>query len=134
MKINEIITESLTVKTHGKPGKVRADVDATLPGVFVQRHLRNTDPYMQYRYGIAVAAARAIKNGDLQPEQYDQESAFAENLTQVMFTPEDEETIMLASKLMGVTPTRIADNASREPKGTQKSSPVAVKKKNKYGV
>jgi hypothetical protein len=41
---------------------------------------------------------------------------------------------MLASKLMGVTPTRITDNASREPNSTETQSPVAKTKRNKYGV
>jgi hypothetical protein len=86
---------------------------------------------MQYRYGIAVAAARANRDHGV---PFEQESAWAENLAQVMYAPEDEETIMLASKLMGVTPTRITDNASREPKSTETQSPVAKTKRNKYGV
>jgi hypothetical protein len=86
---------------------------------------------MQYRYGMATAAARADAAGLV---DFDQESAWAENLTQVMYAPEDEETIKLASKLMGVTPTKITDNASRETKSTSTQSPVANIKKNKYGI
>jgi hypothetical protein len=86
---------------------------------------------MQYRYSMAVAASRAHRDYGI---DYDQESAWAENLTQVMFAPEDEETIMLASKLMGVKPTKITDSASREPVTTQTQSPVAKAKKNKYGI
>jgi hypothetical protein len=78
-----------------------------------------------------VAAARAHKAGDV---EFEQESAWAENLAQVMYAAEDEETIMLASKLMGVTPTRITDNASREGTGANTTSPVAKPKKNRYGV
>lgn len=89
---------------------------------------------MQYRMGMAVASARAIANGDLSPDQFDQETSFAENLTQIMYAPEDEETIMLASKMMDVTPTKIADNKSHEPESTNAVSPVAKKKPNKYGV
>jgi hypothetical protein len=51
-----------------------------------------------------------------------------------MFTPEDEETVQLASKLMGVKPTRITDNASRESGSTESVSPVSKSKRNKYGV
>ena len=130
MRAKEFIVE-YKAKTNGTPKEVSASKDAALPGVFVQRQLRNTDPYMQYRLGVAVAVARANAAGDV---GFSQESAWAENLTQVMYAAEDEETIMLASKLMGVTPTRITDNASRESKGTSAVSPVAQAKRNKYGV
>ena len=86
---------------------------------------------MQYRFGMAVAAARAHAAGHI---EFEQESAWAENLAQIMYAPEDEETIKLASKLMGVTPSRITDNKSREAKGTSSQSPVAKPKRNKYGV
>ena len=112
MRASEFINESFDPKFHGKPTKLADMRSDTLPGVFVQRQLRNTDPYMQYRYGMAVAAARAVENGDV---TFSQETAFAENLTQVMYAPEDEETIKLASKLMGVKPTKITDNKSHEP-------------------
>jgi len=131
MRIKDIINENWNGKGHGKPGKVRSRVADAMPGAFVQRELRNTDTYMQYRYGIAVAAARANKEHGV---PFEQESAWAENLAQVMYTPEDEETIKLASKLMGVTPTRITNNASQEPTSTNAASPVAKPKRNKYGV
>jgi hypothetical protein len=109
-------------------------MDTTLPGVFVQKQLRNTDPYMQYRYGVAVATSRAIAAGELPADSFAQETGFAENLTQVMFAPDDLETIRLASKLMGITPTQIADTKSREPDGVNATSPVAAKRKNRFGV
>jgi hypothetical protein len=131
MRAKEFINEEWSSKSHGKPQKIGDRTSDALPGVYTQRQLRNTDTYMQYRYGLAVAAARADAAGHI---EFDQESAWAENLTQVMFTPEDEETIMLASKLMGVTPSKITDNKSREPNNTGTKSPVATAKKNKYGV
>jgi len=130
MRAKEFIVE-YRAKSSGSSNPVSADADASLPGVFVQHQLRNTDPYMQYRYGVAVAAARADKAGHI---DFEQESPWAENLTQVMYAPEDEETIMLTSKMMGVKPTRITDNASRETKSTETTSPVAKSKRNKYGV
>jgi hypothetical protein len=125
MKIYELLGEG---KEHGNWGALESDVNASLPGVYVQRKLRNTDPYMQYRYGTAIAAARAHKAGDV---EFEQESAWAENLTLVGFTPEDEEVIKMADSMMGVSATRIADNASREAASTNTVSPVAnwMKKK-----
>lgn len=131
MRAKEFISESFKAKHHGNPKAVSDQKSDALPGVFVQHQLRNTDPYMQYRLGMAVAAARAVKNGDV---GFNQESAWAENLTQVMYANEDEETIKLASKLMGVSPSRITDNKSHEPSDTARQSPVASPKKNKFGV
>ena len=63
MRAKEFINESWTGKSHGKPKKIRDRADAALPGIFVQRQLRNTDTYLQMRYGMALAAARAEKEG-----------------------------------------------------------------------
>ncbi len=128
MRAKEFINEAKSKGQASTVAKNRAD---PLPGVFVQKQLRNTDPYMQYRYAMAVAAARANKEHGV---NYAQETSWAENLTQVMFAPEDEETIMLASKLMGVKPTKITDNSSHEPEGIVTKSPVAQPKRNRYGV
>ena len=130
MRIKEVIVEQ-KAKVSGTFKPVAADLDAALPGVFVQRQLRNTDPYMQYRYGLAIAAARADAAGHV---DFEQESPWAENLALVMWAPEDEDVIKAADKLMGVKATRITDNKSREGKGRNTVSPVAAPKKNRYGV
>ena len=130
MRAKEFIVE-YQAKASGTSKKMSDRKSDPLPGVFVQHQLRNTDPYMQYRLGMAVAASRAYEKGEV---EFEQESPWAENLTQIMYVPEDEETIKLASKMMGVQPTRITDNASHEPPNTNASSPVAKPKRNKYGV
>jgi hypothetical protein len=131
MRAKEFLPEGGPAKTHGKFTSLSNDVDAALPGVWVQRQLRNTDPYMQYRYGVAVAAARAENAGSV---EFNQESPWAENLTIVGFTPEDEEVVKMADKLMGVKGTRIANSKSEESASTEKHSPVAKIKRNKYGI
>ena len=80
---------------------------------------------------MAVAAARADQAGDV---SFKQESPWAENLTIVGFSPEDEEVVKLADKLMGVKGTRIANSKSEEPADTDKVSAVAKIKRNKYGI
>lgn len=132
VKIKEILSEEQL--EHGVSRKLEAQVADALPGVYVQKQLRNTDPYLQYRYGMAVAAARAIDSGELTTHSYHQESAFAENLTQVSYVEQDTETIKLASQLMGVIPTAIDANPSREDKSVNKVSPVARPSRNKYGI
>ena len=127
MRAKEFIAE---VKLHGTFGTVEKNVSDSLPGAFVQRDLRNTDPYMQYRYGLALASARAKKEHDV---NFEQESAWAENLAVITYTKEDEETIRLADAMMGVTASRIASRDSKET-DVNAVSPVPMKKKNKYGV
>ena len=125
MRLREFIPET---KLHGTYGKVDPNVSNPLPGAFVQRDLRNTDPYMQYRYGLALASGRATAAGDV---NFKQESMWAENLGIVAYSAEDEETIKLADKMMGVTGTRIADRTSKEAPGANTVSPVSnwMKKK-----
>ena len=126
MKSMRELIELLEAKTHGTYDPLSQSVNATLPGVYTIPQLRNTDPYMQYRYGLALAAAagrRADPNLN-----YEQESEFAENLTLVTYTEEDKRIIDLACKLMGVQAKQIADSASREPDDTQKNSPTPKQK------
>jgi hypothetical protein len=129
MRAKEFLPEN--AKSHGKFVSLDADVDAALPGVWVQRQLRNTDPYMQYRYGVALAGARADAAGDV---KFQQESPWAENLTIVGYTPEDADVVKMADKLMGVKATRIADDSSRESADTNNVSITAKIKRNRYGV
>jgi len=131
VRASEFINEAWSGKSHGNPKKVRDQLSDALPGVYVQRQLRNTDTYMQYRMGLALAAARADAAGHI---KFSQESSWAENFVNVMWADEDEKTIMLASKLMGVTPSAITDKKSRESKTTQVASPVAKPKRNRYGI
>jgi len=127
MRAKEFLKE---VKLHGTFGTVEKNVSDSLPGTFVQRDLRNTDPYMQYRYGLALAGARAkLEHGT----EFEQESAWAENLAVVTYAKEDEETIRLADAMMGVSATRIASSNSTET-DVNAASPVPARKTNKYGV
>jgi hypothetical protein len=89
--------------------------------MWVQRQLRNTDPYMQYRYGLALAAARGIQAGQT---TWEQESAWAENFAVVGYAKEDQDLIDMADRLMGVKATKLSDSSSTETAETNKTSPV----------
>jgi hypothetical protein len=120
MRANEFITET-DAKVHGRWGKLKPDINGALPGMWVQRQLRNTDPYMQYRYGLALAAARGIQAGQT---TWEQESAWAENFAVVGYAKEDQDLIDMADKLMGVKATKLSDSSSTETAETNKTSPV----------
>ena len=87
MKISELLRESGT-------GSLAPSVARTLPATYELPGLKNQDPYMQYRMGVALAAAR-------DSNKYETESAFGENMSIIGYTDADIETIELALKLVG---------------------------------
>ena len=95
----------------------------TLPATYVIPKLQNNDSYTQYRYGLALAAAAAEINGG--HNNFEQISAFGENLTVVGYAKEEQRIIELAAKLMGVQAVLISTPRSEEPTDTFKVSPVA---------
>ena len=126
MRLHEILSEEQN-KDRGTPGPVSKEFDAVSPGMTAFKQLRNTDPYMQYRMGVALANAAS-------EQAFDQESAYAENFLTVSYTDEEEDIIKRAASMMGVTPTTLAKKKSTEPTGTNVASPVAKPKRNRYGV
>ena len=83
--------------------------------------LVNSDTYKQYRYTLALAAARAVAAGEV---EFNAESTWNESLAAVAYTDEDLETIEMANKLMNVQGVMISDTPSSEPDGTGTVSPV----------
>lgn len=83
--------------------------------------------YLNYRMGIALAGAPEYptkKENDINGDPL-----FS------TYTDEELEIINYAAKQVGATPVkRITNNRSEELSNTFKTSPVAKKKKNKYGV
>ena len=126
MRIHEILNEEQN-KDRGIPGKVNPDFDAVSTGMSSFNRLRNTDPYMQYRLGLALANANSDK-------PFDQESAYAENFSVVAYSDEENEIINKAGKAMGVNKKTLAKKKSKEPKGTNVASPIAKTKRNRYGI
>ena len=125
MKISDIILENI--------GSLQTGAAHALPDTEIFPKLRNTDPYMQYRFGLAVAAAGAVKAGEV---EYNKESAFGEDLTMVARGPEEKEIIELAKRLYGAgaNSKQVSTTKSEESTDVNKNSPVAnlgpVKRKN----
>ena len=123
MKISDIINESYKGFTgHLKDfGSVkRGELDQSLPNVMIEPQLRNTDTYMQMRYGIALAAA-AARRGD----EFEQESAWSENIGMVGYTDAEVEQIKMADDLMGVKSINLTSKGSQERTDTGTKSAVA---------
>jgi hypothetical protein len=124
MKINDIINEGAY---HGYVGRLKdygsvkqGAVDEAIPSAIIEPQIRNTDTYMQMRYGLALAAAAAQKDPD-----WEQESVWAENLAMIGYTRAEIDQIHLADKLMGVKSVEVSHKGSQERTDVNLTSPVA---------
>lgn len=85
----------------------------------------NGSPYMQYRFGIAMA----------NPESTPSAGAMSGDPLITAYTDAEMEKVKGAAKATGAGAiTHLSDGVSDEAEGTNKVSPVAKPKKNKYGI
>ena len=98
-------------KNYGTARAMAKDPAGAIPNARIVSQIRNTDTYMQYRYGIALAAAAAQQG---KGDEFEQESDWSENIGLVGYTDADLEVIKGADKLMGVSSDQISDGASHE--------------------
>lgn len=124
MRAREFITEQNT-------GALADDVAMALPATSVLPGLLNQDPYKQYRFGLKLAAA-----GPDQPEytKPSLETDWGENMVVVAYSNADEKILDLAVSQAKEKKRMISSKKSEETKTVNSTSPVARKKKNKYGV
>ena len=120
MRAHEFITE-------GRTGSLAPDVAAALPATYVIPELPNQDPYLQYRFGVAMAAAKSAKAraGDGIPP-FEKSSAWGENQIVIGYMdPNTGEYIDDALKQMGLRGKRmISTPTSEEAKDVDKTSPI----------
>jgi hypothetical protein len=122
MRAREFVTE-------GRTGSFTRDVGLALPGAFKIPALKNQDPYLQYRFGVAIAGAKgaAQRAQDGVPDFDGKESVFGENEIVVSYDPKAETWIRDALVAMGLPASdakRIGTQASEEAPDVDKSSPV----------
>jgi hypothetical protein len=122
MRAKEFVTESRT-------GTITRDVGLALPGAFKIPALKNQDPYLQYRFGVAIAGAKgaAQRAQDGVPDFDGAESVFGENEIVVSYDPKAEIWIKDALVAMGMPPSdavQIGTLASEEAPDVDKISPV----------
>lgn len=120
MLVKEILTE------QGGQGSLQPGVARALPNALSFPNLSNQDPYLQYRFGLALAAAKAESEGLV---EFDVESAFGENLTIVARSAAEEEIVRLAQKLdpRGNNVKTVSTRPSEESPDVNKQSPMAPK-------
>ena len=123
MRAREFITED------GRVGSITTDVGRALPGAFKIPALKNQDPYLQYRFGVAIAGAKGAKQcaKDGVPDFDGKESVFGENEIVVSYDPHVIDYIHDALRAMGMPPSdavQIGTMKSEEATDVDTRSPV----------
>jgi hypothetical protein len=101
--------------------QLHPNVKNTMNSTTIIPELVSSDAYKQYRYTLALAAAKAVAAGEI---DFNALSAWNESMTAVAYTPEEDEIIDMANKLMDVKGIKLSDHPSREPDDTNTASPV----------
>jgi len=115
MKIKDVIME----------GEFRPGVSEPMAKSDYYPELPSSSPYMTYRFGMGMA-----DHTTFHPNGPAKNSAVI-----VQYSDAEEEIVAATEKKLGkFGKTTLADKGSDEPPGTEAQSPVATKKKNKYGV
>lgn len=111
---------------EGKTGTLQADVAAALPATYVIPQLKNQDPYLQYRFSVAMAGAKGRKNREADGvAQFAKESPWGENEIVIGYDPHLEEYIDDALAQMGLSGKRlISTPKSEETDDVGKKSPI----------
>jgi hypothetical protein len=114
MRAREFITEEELIDFHS----------ATLPHVKAYPDMPSSNPYVAYRFGMAMAD-HTIKH----PNGPAKNSAVI-----AAYTRGEEEIIRRAEMKSGHRGNILADKGSQEPQGANTVSPVAKPKRNRYGI
>jgi hypothetical protein len=126
MRAHEFITEAAAA---GRTGTITHDVGLALPGVFKIPRLQNSDPYKQYRFGVAIAGAKgaAQRARDGVPPFDGPSSTFGEDMIIVSYDPQVKDYIDDALHSMHMPASdavQIGTMASEEAPDVVKVSPV----------
>ena len=84
MRAREFIVEVAT----GRTGSLQQDIALALPGAWKIPALKNQDPYLQYRFGVAIAGAKGAEQRakDGVPK-FEEDNIFGENEFVVSYDP-----------------------------------------------
>ena len=120
MKINEIISEAAR-------GTLRKGARKAVPNLKSYPYLDNNNhPYLAYRFGMALASSPRDVD--------DKQGPIGSEFTTIGYSEADQEIIDHARKEFGFSAIKHSDSGSKELDGVKPVSPVATRKKNKYGV
>ena len=112
--------------TEGRTGSLQDDVAKALPATYVIPELPNQDPYLQYRFSVAIAGAKgAKKRSEDNVSEFSRESAFGENEIVVSYGEDMGPIIADALKSMGMSGKKqLSTTKSEETTDVSTVSPV----------
>jgi hypothetical protein len=115
MRAKEFITEQSNLPDR---------ITKPMPSTWVIPQLQNQNAYLQYRFAVALAGARAARNGDI--PKLDKDSVWGENqLVSGYMNPGIEQDIDFALGEMGLTgKVLVTSKDSEETPDTGIDSPV----------
>lgn len=115
MRAKEFITEQSSLPDR---------ITKPMPSTWVIPELQNQNAYLQYRFSIALAGARAARNGDI--AKLDKDSVWGENqLVSGYMNPDIEEDIDFALGEMGLSGKKLVTSEhSEETSDTGIDSPL----------
>lgn len=111
---------------EGRTGTLQPDAAAALPATYAIPELPNQDPYLQYRFGVAIAGAKgaAQRKEDGVPS-FSKESAWGENEIIVSYGLDLDTVIDDALKTMGMSgKKRLSTVKSQETDDVNKTGPI----------
>ena len=121
MRAREFVAE-------GRTGSIQDDVARALPATYTIPKLPNQDPYKQYRFGVAIAAAKGAKQRAEEGDApFAPKTAWGENEIIVSYDPDIADWLDDALKLVGLSPSDkklISTLTSEEGPDVDKRSPV----------
>ena len=127
MKASEFIKEDKTV-FGGRTEKIEQSVVDALPATYTIPKLQNNDPYHQYRFSVALAAAKGRKQREKDGvTQYYAESPWGENEIVVGYDSHIAEWLDDALVEIGLKPSDkklITTKKSQESLTIDKNSPI----------
>jgi hypothetical protein len=114
----------------GRTGSLQQDIALALPGAWKIPALKNQDPYLQYRFGVAIAGAKgaAQRKKDGVPK-FEPDVVFGENEFVVSYDPHTIEYIRDALVAMGLKASDaipVATMSSEEMPDVVKTSPIVA--------
>ena len=123
-RVSEALEELYEAKARESLKQFERDA---IPGMTVYDSLNNSDSYTAYRFGVALAPS---------PDFTDmaKKSALANSFAMIDYTDADADIRKGAEKSMGVRSSSSTSAKSKELPSTNKVSPVAGVKRNKYGI
>lgn len=111
MRAKEFVTEG---------EKFHKDHLSAIPGMQKLPELDNSNPYHMWRFIVAAGAHDGKGNGYDLPK----DGPIGQKLNTITYSKEDGDIIKATAKSMGLKVNQVSDQASREPDGTNKASPV----------